>query len=72
MLKTEKMGCVPNGALTSKRCKMSATRSLVGLRSRDELGLSSAEMARHVGVNTSNIIRSIERAERHSADAKHN
>jgi len=56
----------------SKRRKVSAARSLIALRSRDELGLSSAEIARHVGINTSSIIRSIERAERRSSDAKHN
>jgi len=56
----------------SKRRKVSGARSLIALRSRDELGLSSAEIARHVGINTSSIIRSIERAERHNADAKHN
>jgi chromosomal replication initiation ATPase DnaA len=55
----------------SKRRKVSDLRSLIGLRCRDELGLSSAEIARHVGINTSSIIRSIERAERRSADAKH-
>ncbi|MBA4371925.1 MAG: hypothetical protein C0402_03580 [Thermodesulfovibrio sp.] len=55
----------------SKRRKVSGTRSLIALRCRDELGLSSAEIARHVGINTSSIIRSIERAERHGADAKH-
>jgi len=55
----------------SRRLKVSAVRSLIGLRCRDELGLSSAEIARHVGINTSSIIRSIERAERRSADAKH-
>ena len=54
----------------SKRRKVSGARSLIALRSRDELGLSSAEIARHVGVNTSSIIRSIERAERCNADAK--
>jgi len=52
----------------SKRRKVSDTRSLIGLKSRDELGLSSAEIARHVGINTSSIIRSIERAERRNAD----
>jgi hypothetical protein len=55
----------------SKRRKVSDVRSLIGLRCRDELGLSSAEIARHVGINTSSIIRSIERAERSRADAKH-
>jgi len=54
----------------SKRRKVSFVRSLIALRSRDELGLSSAEIARHVGINTSGILRSIERAERRSADAK--
>ena len=48
----------------SKRRKVSDVRSLIGLRSRDELGLSSAEIARHVGVTTSAISRSIERVER--------
>lgn len=48
----------------SRRRKVSDVRSLIGLRCRDELGLSSAEIARHVGINTSGIIRSIERAER--------
>jgi REP element-mobilizing transposase RayT len=50
----------------SKRRKVSEARSLIALRSRDELGLSSAEIARHVGVNTSSITRAIERAERRS------
>jgi len=49
----------------SKRRKVSKARSVIAIRSRDELGLSSAEIARHVGVNTSSVIRSIERAERH-------
>jgi putative transposase len=55
----------------SKRRKVSEARSLIALRSRDELGLSSAETARHVGVNTSSIIRSIEKAERRGNDEKH-
>ncbi len=55
----------------SKRRKVSEARSLIALRSRDELGLSSAEIARHVGVNTSSIIRSIEKAEKRNADGKH-
>lgn len=55
----------------SRRLKVSDVRSLIGLRCRDELGLTSAEIARHVGINTSSIIRSIERAERRSADTKH-
>jgi chromosomal replication initiation ATPase DnaA len=55
----------------SKRRKVSEARSLIALRSRDKLGLSSAEIARHVGVNTSSIIRSIEKAERRSTNGKH-
>lgn len=47
----------------SKRRKVAGTRSLIALRSRDELGLSSAEIARHVGVSTSGVTRSIERIE---------
>jgi len=47
----------------SKRRKVSDARAVIGLRCRDELGLSSAEIARHVGVNTSGITRAIERAE---------
>lgn len=48
----------------SKRRKVSEARAVIGLRSREELGLSAAEIARHVGVNTSGITRAIERAER--------
>jgi putative transposase len=55
----------------SKRRKVSEARSLIALRSRDELGLSSAEIARHVGVNTSSIIRSIEKAERRGTNGSH-
>ncbi len=47
----------------SKRRKVSNTRAAIALRSREELGLSAAEIARHVGVNTSSITRAIERAE---------
>ncbi len=45
----------------SKRRKVSDARSVIAMRSRDELGISSAEIARHVGVNTSSITRAIER-----------
>lgn len=48
----------------SKRRKVSDTRASIALRSRDELGLTAAEIARHVGVNTSAITRAIERAEK--------
>ncbi|MFA4920365.1 MAG: hypothetical protein WC581_14145 [Thermodesulfovibrionales bacterium] len=50
---------------------MSEARSPIALRSRDEIGLSSAEIARHAGVNTSSIIRSIEKAERRGTNGKH-
>ncbi|MEJ2696495.1 MAG: transposase [Candidatus Sulfobium sp.] len=56
----------------SKRRKVSDARSLIAVRSRDELGLSSAEIARHVGVNTSSITRAIERVEKAYHATKHN
>ena len=46
-----------------KRRKVSDTRAVIALRGRDELGLSAAEIARQVGVNTSGITKAIERAE---------
>ncbi len=46
------------------RRKVSDTRAIIALRSRDELGLSAAEIARHVGVNTSGVTKAIERAEK--------
>jgi putative transposase len=54
-----------------KRRKVSEARAVIGLRSREELGLSAAEIARHVGVNTSAITRAIERAERHGGYKYH-
>ena len=50
----------------SRRRKVCSARAMIGLRSREELGLSAAEMARHLGVNTSGITRAIERAERNA------
>jgi len=47
-----------------KRRKVSETRAIIALRSRDELGLTAAEIARNVGVNTSAVTRAIERAEK--------
>jgi REP element-mobilizing transposase RayT len=35
-----------------------------------ELGLSAAEMARHLGVNTSSIVRALERVEREAGRRK--
>ncbi len=55
----------------SKRRKVSEARSAIAIRSRDELGLSSAEIARHAGVNTSSITRAIERVEKPQNDRKH-
>ncbi|MBI1864908.1 MAG: transposase [Nitrospirae bacterium] len=46
-----------------KRRKVAVARSLIALRSRNELGLSSAEIARYVGVSTSGVTRAIERVE---------
>jgi DNA-directed RNA polymerase specialized sigma24 family protein len=46
-----------------KRRKVTDTRAIIALRSRDELGLTAAEIARNVGVNTSAVTRAIERAE---------
>lgn len=45
----------------SRRKKVSEARSMISLRCYEELGLSSAEIARHVGVNTSSILRAIDR-----------
>ena len=51
-----------------RRYKVSLTRTAIAYRSATELGLSSAEIARHLGVNTSSISRSIGRAEREGID----
>ena len=45
----------------SRRSAVSRTRALIGYRSREELGLSAAESARHLGVAPSSITRAIER-----------
>ena len=45
----------------SKRRRVSDTRALIAVRGRDELGLSAAAIARHVGVSTSAITKAIER-----------
>jgi hypothetical protein len=54
----------------AKRQKVSDTRAMIAWRSREELGLSSAEIARHLGVNTSCIVRSIDRFELKFSDNK--
>ncbi len=47
----------------SRRNKVSQTRALIACRSIEELGLSSAEIARHLGVATSTVTRAIARGE---------
>ena len=47
----------------SRRSRVSAVRAVIAVRSKDELGLSGAEIARHLGVNTSSINRALARAE---------
>jgi putative transposase len=54
-----------------KRRKVSDIRAHIAVRSRDELGLTAAEIARHVGVNTSAISRAIERVEKSGGDKYH-
>jgi REP element-mobilizing transposase RayT len=46
----------------AKRREVSDTRAIIAWRSREELGLLSSEIARYLGVNTSCIVRSIDRA----------
>ena len=46
-----------------KRRKVSDTRARIAARGRNELGLTAAVIARHVGVNTSAITRAIARHE---------
>ena len=46
-----------------RRRKISSLRATIAKRGRDELGLSLAEIARHVGVNTSSIRKAILRLE---------
>jgi hypothetical protein len=48
----------------SRRRKVSEVRASVAKRGLDELGLSMAEVARHVGVNTSSIAKAVVRLER--------
>jgi len=56
------------GGISDKEIKMGSRRQLVSgirakitYRSREELGLSAAEIARHTGVSTSGIARAIEK-----------
>ncbi len=48
-----------------RRRKISGLRAAIAKRGRDELGLSLAEIARHVGVNTSSIRKAILKREDH-------
>ena len=47
----------------SRRSKVSETRMVIAHRCREELGISAAEIARQLGVNTSSIIKAIARFE---------
>jgi len=47
----------------SRRRKVSHARAVIALRCREEIGCSGAEIARHLGVNTTSINRAVERAE---------
>jgi REP element-mobilizing transposase RayT len=47
----------------SRRSRVSGVRAVIACRSSKELGLSGAEIARHMGVNTSSINRAIARTE---------
>jgi len=53
----------------SRRKAVSAMRAQIARRSLDELGLSMAEIARHVGVNTSSITRTIAKLEKREDDS---
>ncbi len=48
----------------SRRRKVTMVRELIAARGVEEIGLSTAEIARHLGVNTSSITRAIERVEK--------
>jgi hypothetical protein len=47
----------------SRRSKVSEARMVIAYRCREELGISAAESARQLGVNTSSIIKAITRYE---------
>jgi len=47
-----------------RRVRVSEARAAIAFRSKEELGLCGAEIARHLGVNTSSINRAIARVER--------
>jgi ribosome-binding protein aMBF1 (putative translation factor) len=43
----------------SRRSRVSEARGAIAYRSREELGISGAEIARYLGVNTSSINRTL-------------
>jgi len=47
----------------SRRRKVSQARAVIALRCREEIGCSGAEIARHLGVNTTSANRAVARAE---------
>jgi len=47
----------------SRRRKVSETRAVIACRCKQELGISGAEIARHLGVNTTSINRAVEKAD---------
>ena len=47
----------------SRRQKISQTRAVIAHRCKEEIGCSGAEIARHLGVNTTSINRAVERME---------
>lgn len=53
----------------SRRKTVSDMRANIVRRSLDELGLSMAEIARHLGVNTSSITRTIAKMEKRGGDS---
>ena len=52
----------------SRRQKISQARAIIALRCKEEIGCSGAEIARHLGVNTTSVNRAVERAAALSAD----
>jgi len=52
----------------SRRQKVSQARAVIALRCKEEIGCSGAEIARHLGVNTTSINRAVERAEGRSSN----
>ncbi len=48
----------------SRRSRVSEARSAIAYRSKEELGISGAEIARYLGVNTSSINRTLARMDK--------